>query len=117
MAVEWPLGVNAKAYGMTTGYMDNTETVEMKSGRRVVYLKNSSPRKAFSFKIRMKDNGPGSEYRLFLSWWDNTVKSGAENFLFTNLVTHSGQMEYQFTEPPRATGQKYKEVTISVMEI
>ena len=117
MAIQWPNGVNTRAYGMTTGYAENTETVEMKSGRRVVYLKNSSPRKAFSFRLRMIDNGPGSEYRTFLSWFENTAKSGAENFTFPNLVTHSGNQEYQFTEPPQATGQRIKEVTISVMEI
>lgn len=117
MAVQWPTGVTTRAYGMTTGYIENTETVEMKSGRRVVYLKNSSPRKAFSFRLRMTDNGAGSEYRTFLSWFENTAKSGSENFYFPDLITHSGTKEYQFTEAPQATGQKNKEVTISVMEI
>jgi len=117
MSVQWPAGVNTKAFGMTTGYVENTETVEMKSGRRVVYLKNSSPRKSFSFRLRMTDDGSGSEYRTFLSWFENTAKSGAENITFPDLVSHSGTKEYQFTEPPQATGQLYKEVTISVMEI
>lgn len=117
MAISWPSGVNTAAYGMDTGYEDNTEVIEMKSGRRVVYMKNSIPRKTFTFSLRMVDDGASSEYRQFLSWYENTAKSGAENFLFPNLITHSGTKEYQFNGTPTARGQLYKTVTISCIEI
>ena len=116
-AVSWPSGVNTKAYGMDTGYEDNTEIIEMKSGRRVAYLRNSSPRKAFSFSLRMIDQGAGSEYRLFLSWYENTALSGSRTFLFPDLITHNGNKEYLFSATPTARGQKIKEVTISCIEI
>ena len=117
MAVSWPAAVNTKAYGMDTGYEDNTEVIQMKSGRRVVYLKNSAPRRVFSFSLTMNDQGADSEYKTFLSWYANTAKSGAETFLFPNLITHSGNTEYMFNGTPSARGQKNKEVTISVIEI
>lgn len=117
MAVAWPDGVNTRAYGMETGYLENTEAVEMKSGRRVVYLKNSSPRKAFSFNLYLNDQGSNSEYKKFMQWYENTARSGSENFMFPDLITHSGTKEYQFSGTPTARGQKNKEVTISVVEI
>ncbi len=117
MAVSWPEGVNTKAYSMDTGYEDNTEVIQMKSGRRVVYQRNSAPRRMFSFSLRMTDDGAGSEYRTFLSWYENTARSGAETFMFPNLITHTGTREYMFNGTPAARGQLYKEVTISVIEI
>ncbi len=117
MAVSWPAGVNTKAYGMDTGFEENTEVIEMKSGRRVAYLRNSSPRRTFTFSIRMNDVGAGSEYKTFLSWYANTAMSGAVTFLFPNLITHTGNGEYMFNGTPSARGQRYKEVTISCIEI
>lgn len=117
MAVSWPSGVNTKAYGMDTGYENNTEVLEMKSGRRVAYLKNSSPRKVFTFSLRMNDQGASSEYKQFLAWYENTAKSGSVPFLFPNLITHSSTREYLFNGTPSARGQKNKEVTISCIEI
>lgn len=117
MAVSWPAAVNTSAYGMDAGWEENTETIQMKSGRRVVYLKNSAPRKIFSFSLRMEDTGANSEYRQFLSWYANTAKSGAETFLFPDLITHTGLREYMFNGTPSARGQKNKEVTISCIEI
>lgn len=117
MAASWPTAVNTKAYGMDTGYEDNTQVIEMKSGRRVVYLRNSTPRRTFTFSLRMEDVGASSEYKQFLSWYANTAMSGAVPFTFPNLITHTGTREYLFNGTPSARGQKYKEVTISCIEI
>ena len=117
MAVTWPSQVNTAAYGMDTGYEDNTEVIQMKSGRRVVYLKNSTPRRVFTFSLRMHDVGASSEYKTFLSWYNNTARSGSETFTFPNLITHTGLGEYMFNGTPTARGQRYKEVTISCIEI
>ena len=117
MAKAWATGVNTKAYGMDTGYEENSEVVEMKSGRKVSYLKNSIPRKVFSFSLMMTDDGVNSEYRKFLYWYENTCHSGADSFLFPNLITHSGNIEYRFTSPPSARGQLHKEVSIECEEV
>lgn len=118
MAVSWPDGVNTDAYGMDTGYEDNTEVVEMKSGRRVTYLRNSSPRKVFTFSLRMSDqDGTSGEYQTFLSWYENTALSGSETFYFPDLINHTDTTEYMFNGTPTARGQGWKEVTISVTEI
>lgn len=71
----------------------------------------------FSFLIEMEDIGASSEYKTFLAWWDNTLQSGALSFLFPNLITHSGLVEYRATQTYSSTGQKRKEVKFSVEEM
>ena len=117
MAISWPAAVNTNAYGMDASYEDNTEVIEMKSGRRVVYLKNSAPRRIFTFNLTMNDSGANSEYKQFLTWYANTARSGSETFKFPDLITHTTLREYMFNGQPSARGQKNKEVTISVIEI
>jgi len=117
MAVSWSTMVNTKAYGMDTGGGENVESIEFESGKARTYLKNSVPKKVFSFVIRMNDVGATSEYKYFLAWWDNTLLSGALSFYFNDLITHSGLKEYRATQTYSVTGQKYKEVTFSVEEM
>lgn len=117
MAVAWASGVNQKAYGMDTGGGDNVSLITFESGKARTHLKNSAPKKVFSFIIRMDDQGEASEFKTFVLWWEQTLKSGALSFLFPNLVTHSGSKEYRPTEAYSATGQRFKEVKFSVEEM
>lgn len=117
MAVAWPLGVNTDAYGMDIGGGDNVATLEFESGKARTYLKNSKSKKVFSFVIEMEDVGTSSEFKTFLAWWDNTLLSGSLSFLFPNLITHSGNIEYRATQTYSATGQKRKEVKFTVEEM
>ena len=98
--VAWPEDVNQKAYGMNTEYEDNLVKIQFDSGKERTYLKNSS-----------------SEYKKFLNWFENVCLSGSQSFAFPNLITHSGNAEYKFTDTPSARGQKYKEVSFSVIEM
>lgn len=117
MAVSWPSGVNTDAYGMDTGGGDNVVSVEFESGKARTYLKNSAPKRVFSFIIEMEDVGASSEYKTFLSWWNTTLLSGALSFLFPNLITHSGLVEYRMVQTYSASGLKSKEVKFSVEEM
>lgn len=117
MAVSWPSGVNTNAYGMDIGGGDNVTSVEFESGKARTYLKNSAPKRVFSFIIEMEDVGAASEYKVFLSWWNNTLLSGALSFLFPNLITHSGLIEYRMTQTYSSSGLKNKEVKFSVEEM
>lgn len=115
--VAWPQDVNQKAYGMSTEYEDNLVKIQFDSGKERTYLKNSSPKKEFSFNLRFEDSGVNSEYKKFLNWYENVLLSGSQSFEFPNLITHSGTAEYKMTDTPSARGQKYKEVSFSVIEM
>ena len=115
--VAWPDGVNQKAYGMSIDYEDNKVEIEFDSGKKRTYLKNSSPKKEFSFNLKFDDSGANSEFKKFLSWYDNVLLSGTQSFAFPNLITHEGTSEYKMTDTPSARGQKYKEVSFSVIEM
>lgn len=115
--VLWPDGVNQKAYGMNAEYQDNLVKVEFDSGKERTYLKNSSPKKEFNFNLRFEDVGANSEYKKFLSWYENVLLSGSQSFEFPNLITHEGTAEYKMTDTPSARGQKFKEISFSVVEM
>jgi len=117
MAVAWSASVNTNAYGLDIGGGDNVERVEFESGKSRTYLKNSVPKKLYSFILSMEDVGSSSEFKAFVTWWENTLLSGSLSFLFPNLITHSGTSEYRPTGTYSANGQKRKEVTISVEEM
>lgn len=117
MAVAWPIGVNKEAYGMDTSPGDNIERVEFESGKSRTYLKNSAPKKIHSFMLALEDSGDGSEYKLFVAWWDDVLLSGSLSFLFPNLITHGADKEYRPTGTYSATGQRLKEVSLSVEEM
>lgn len=115
--VAWADGVNQKAYGMNTEYEDNLVKIQFDSGKERTYLKNSAPKKEFSFNLRFEDSGANSEYKKFLNWYENILLSGSQSFEFPNLITHNGTAEYKMTDTPSARGQKYKEVSFSVIEM
>ena len=116
--VQWPSGVNKRAYNATDSALDNTVTLEFESGRKRTYQKNTRALKTFSFKIMtLNNNTANCEYARFWDWWENMLKSGANAFYFTNLLTKEGERAYRMTEPPSAEGQRHKEITITVEEI
>lgn len=117
MAVSWPVGVNTDAYGMESTPIENVERVQFESGKARTYLKNSAQKLAFSFLVSMDDVGPSSEYKLFVEWWDTTLKSGALSFKFPDLVTHDTLTEYRMTGQYNSSGQKRKEVSFTVEEM
>lgn len=114
--VAWPDGVNQKAYAMNTDYEDNLVRVEFECGKSRTYLKNSAPKRTFSFSLRFEDVGENSEYKKFLNWYNNVCLSGSQSFQFPDLIMHTTLSEYKFTETPSARGQKFKEVNLSVIE-
>lgn len=115
--VAWPVGVNTDAYGMEMTPKENVERIEFDSGKARTYLKNTAQKNIFSFMLYLNDEGESSEYKTFVAWWNNTLKSGALPFSFPNLMTHSGTAEYRATTSYNASGQKNKEVSITVEEM
>jgi hypothetical protein len=115
MAIAWPGAVNTDAYGMDTSPIQNVERIMYESGKERVYLKNSRGRKQHTFIIDMEDVGATSEYKAFITWFNDTLLSGALTFDFPDLITHSGTREYRMLDYG-ATGQRMKEVSITVEE-
>lgn len=102
---------------MTSGYVSNRKEISFESGKKRYYMLNTAPKKSFKYTVTMIDDGSATcEFRRFLFWYENTLLSGTETFLFTNLVTHSGTAEYRMTSEPSWSGQLIKEVTINVQE-
>lgn len=119
MAQDWSVHCNTDAYGQDGGFDDNREEVKFKSGRTIFYNKNSSPKKTHSLNFAFDDSrkaGGKTEFEWFLHWYESTLRGGAERFYFDDIVTHNGKKEYFLTEPPKWTGQKTKEVTLTFKE-
>lgn len=121
MAAEWSALVNSDFYGADSGYKDNTEEVEFKSGRSIAYLKNSVPKKTHAVSLKCNDTGTQrvdgkTEFEHFLDWFENTVKSGAVPFYLADIVTHSGRRLYRI-KVTGWTGQRSKEVDIELEEV
>lgn len=116
MAKNWSTAVNTKAYGLDTAPIENIEFTEYKSGRKIARLKNSTPKNSFSFMLRMEDAGAASEYKVFLRWYADVIKSGAETFLFPDLITHTGLCEYRMLSYS-AKGQRIKEISLQFEEV
>lgn len=117
----WPTGVNTKAYGMESGWSDNREEVEFKSGRRVYWLKNSEARKTHSVMMTFDDktaiSGALTEWQVFQNWFKNTIKSGTVPFYFPDLSNKgTGTRLYYMTETPTAKGQEKKEASFTLEE-
>lgn len=117
MAVAWHPDVNQRAYGMDTSPINNVERVEFESGKARTFRKNTAVKKSHSFMLTLKDDGDDSEYKKFLLWWDTTLQGGALSFWFPDLITHDGDTEYRPLEDFSATGQLYKEITMTVEEM
>jgi hypothetical protein len=102
---------------MDQGGGDNVEYTVFESGKARTFLKNSAPKKVFSFILSLEDVGASSEFKTFITWWEETLLSGSLSFTFPNLITHSGNAEYRPTQTYSVSGQKLKEVSISVEEM
>lgn len=117
MAVAWHPDVNKKAYGMDASTIENVERVEFESGKARTFLKNTAAKKTHSFMLKMEDVGDNSEYKTFVTWWETTLLGGALSFVFPDLITHDSDTEYRPIGTYSATGQKWKEVSITVEEM
>jgi hypothetical protein len=117
MAVAWHPDVNKKAYGMDTAPIENVERVEFESGKARTYLKNTAAKKTHSFMLKLEDVGDNSEYKKFVAWWETNLLGGALSFYFPDLITHDSDTEYRPIGTYSATGQKWKEVSITVEEM
>ena len=121
MAVNWCSYVNTKFYGQDGTYIENTEEVEYKSGRRIYHLKNSLPAKSIAVNIMLNDKRDEredgrTEFEWFLYWYEYVCKSGTESFYLTDLISQQGTREYRLTEVPSWEGQAYKEVALTLEE-
>lgn len=120
MAQNWSAYCNADAYGQDGGYEDSREEVKFKSGRTIFYNKNSRPKKTHALNFRFDDsrktNGR-TEFEHFLDWYENTIKSGTIPFYLTDIITGNGSKLYRLKETPSWSGQKYKEITLTLEEV
>lgn len=116
---EWSERINAKFYGYDGGFSENRNEVEFKSGRKVFYLKNSSPGTRAAVNIRFEDRkiiDGKTEFGWFLDFWRNTLKSGTIPVKLPDF-SGGGDKLYWITEEPTWTGQKYKEVSLEFEEV
>lgn len=111
-AVSWPAGVNTDAYGVETGYIDNAKKSEYDSGRVMQYQKNTAVKRKYSVSFRMTK----SEYKLFDTWYKNTLGGNAGSFTFPSFDLDGTMKEYNMTAPT-ATGQRYKYVQTEFTEV
>lgn len=121
MAVEWDSHVNTRFFGEDGAYIENTEEVEFKSGRRIYYLKNTLPAKSFACSLLLKDKkgervDGRTEFEWFLYWYEYVCKSGSETFYLPDLVARQSSREYRLTDVPTWEGQAYKEVSLTIEE-
>lgn len=120
IAANWPEGVNKKAYGQDSSYAENREEVEYKSGRRIYYRKNSTERQTHAVNMAFDDarpvSGSKTEFRVFLSWFEDVIKGGTVPFYFPDVTVRDGQTSrlYYMKEPPTWSGQKTKEVSFTL---
>ena len=121
-AANWPEGVNKKAYGQDSSYAENRVELEYKSGRTCYYRKNSTERQDHTVNMGFDDarpvSGTKTEFRLFLSWFENTIKGGTVPFYFPDVTVRDGHTErlYYMKETPTWSGQRRKEVTFTLRE-
>lgn len=118
----WPSNVNTRAYGQDSSYKENRDELEFKSGRRVYYLKTSTARKTHSVSLKFDDeiivSGGKTEFGLFLNFFETTIKSGTVPFYFPDVTIRDGATvrAYTMSETPTWSGQKVKEVTLTLEE-
>ncbi len=119
MAQEWDSHVNTRFYGQDGSYAENTEEVEFKSGRKIYYLKNSTPSKTHALSLTVDDREKvdgKTEFQWFLYWYENTIKSGTLSFYLTDIIAKEGTREYRITEPPTWEGLGAKEIELQLEE-
>lgn len=111
-AIAWPAGVNNKAYGVTVGYVGNTQSQEYDSGRIVTYAKNTRTIRKFSVKFRWTK----AEKKLFDTWFRISLGGGAGTFLFRDLSGGDYNTEYRLSSVPEGSGQRYNEWAMEFTE-
>jgi hypothetical protein len=95
--IAWPSGVPKNIYNATTQFSDNIVTIELKSGKKKRYLKNSKGQKIYSVKIDLKNNNTNTcEYAIFINWYELYLKYGSETVSF-NKINGTGTAEYAIT--------------------
>ena len=72
-------------------------------------------------KLRLKDTGTAkingkTEFQHFLSWYENTAKTGTIPCILQDIITGNGTKQYKIKVTDRA-GQKYKEISLELTEI
>lgn len=119
---QWDSHVNTGFYGQDGGFLENKETIEFKSGRKIDYLKNSLPVKTHTLLLTVKDKGTPliedkTEFEWFLYWYEHTIKSGTLPFYLTDIISGKGQKVYKLASTPSwDAGQMYKELSITLEE-
>lgn len=119
MAVSWDSHVNTDVYGQDGGYNDNRETVEFKSGRKILYRKNTRDTKTHALNLSVDDSTKvdgKTEFQWFLYWYENIIKSGTVPFSFTDVIMHTGTTDYYLSDTPTWKGQKTKEISMKFEE-
>lgn len=120
---------NQKAYNASFSFVDNTQKQEYKAGRAIFYKKNSTPQRKITFSLDFEDstrldNGI-TEFKTFLLWYESTLQGSANTFWFPDLIGKKSAggsydvqdyKEYRIIEPLQWSGQKTKEVQITVVE-
>jgi hypothetical protein len=99
--VIWPDGVNKDAYGLDIASGDNVIRTELDSGKIKTYRRNSEAKKTFSFNLYLDDRGDNSEFKKFDVWFRNSLND----------------KHYLVTDEYSAVGQRYKEVSLTVVEV
>jgi hypothetical protein len=115
--VIWPDGVNKNAYGLDIASGDNVIRTELDSGKIKTYRRNSEAKKTFSFNLYLDDRGDNSEFKKFDVWFRNSLKDGALSFVFPDLMGSGNDKHYLVTDEYSAVGQRYKEVSLTVVEV
>lgn len=116
----WNSHVNTNFYGLDSTFIDNTKEVSFASGRKIKYLKNTTPKKRFSFMLSVDDKKRvegKTEFEWFLYWYENEVYSGTESFKLLDFITHSALKDYILDGVPTWKGQAIKEISLSIEEL
>lgn len=112
-AVNWPEGLNNKAFGVTFGYVDNVQTQEYDSGRVVSYAKNTRVLRKYSVSFRWSKE----EKKLFDFWYRVTLGGGAGTFMFPSFEDGTTSTEYRISSIPDGSGLKFKEYKMEFTEV
>lgn len=125
MAQNWDSHVNRRAYGLSTGGVDNLQEIEFDSGRTVTYKRNSLTKKEHAVKFVFDDSQHDpeklidgkTEFQWFIRWLDVTLQGLTQSFYFDDIIAHTGVKEYRLKDYPSFTGQKWKYATMTFVEV
>lgn len=116
----WCNKVNQNFYGLDSSYTENTKSISFSSGRKITYLKNTTPKKKYALLLSVDDlkkiEGK-TEFEWFLDWYENTILSGTEEFLLNDVITHKGLKSYVLSSIPTWKGQAIKQISLTIEEV